>query len=166
MPFRPHRSAPWLCVPGIALLALGLLAAFPPAVHAADLTLREAGSTLLYPLFQRWIPDYAAANPGTAITTDATGSGDGIAEAISGHAQIGASDAYMSDEQAEHNRVVVNIPLAIAAQTLMYPLILPLVGRWNERLAAGYGVSEKNQAGGNPAMILLFHTTASPGTAL
>jgi phosphate transport system substrate-binding protein len=71
-------------------------------------------------LFQHWIPDYAAANPGMVITTAATGSGDGIAQAIAGHVQIGSSDAYMSDEQAEQNRGVVNIPLAIAAQSVNY----------------------------------------------
>jgi phosphate transport system substrate-binding protein len=122
MPFRPHRGAARWRLLGTTTLALGLLAPAPPAAHAADLTLREAGSTLLYPLFQRWVPDYTAANSGTAITLDATGSGDGIAEAINGHAQIGASDAYMSDEQAEHNREIVNVPLAIAAQTVNYNL--------------------------------------------
>jgi hypothetical protein len=51
-------------------------------------------------------------------------------------------------------------------RTLMYPLILPLGRRRNERIAGGFGVPEKNQADGNLAMILLFHPTASPGTAL
>ena len=86
------------------------------------MTLHETGSTLLYPLFQLWISDYAAATPGTTIATDATGSGAGIGEAIAGHVQIGASDAYMSDEQAERNRTIVNIPLAISAQTVNYNL--------------------------------------------
>jgi phosphate transport system substrate-binding protein len=104
---------------GSAALALGWLAPLP-AVQAADVTLHEAGSTLLYPLFQRWVPDYATANPGTNISTAATGSGDGITQAIAGHVQIGASDAYMSDEQVEHNRGILNIPLAIAAQTINY----------------------------------------------
>jgi len=48
----------------------------------------------------------------------------------------------------------------------MYPLILPLGKRWNERITGGYGVPEKNRACGNPAMILLFHPTASRSTAL
>ena len=122
MSFRPYRGAARRGLLCMAALALGLLAPLPPPAHAADPALREAGSTLLYPLFQLWIPDYVAANPGASITTDATGSGDGIAQAIAGHVQIGASDAYMSDEQAEQNRGVVNIPLAIAAQTVNYNL--------------------------------------------
>ena len=58
--------------------------------------------------------------PGITITAAATGSGTGIAAAISGDAHIGASDAYMSDEQAEQNTGIVNIPLAISAQTVNY----------------------------------------------
>jgi hypothetical protein len=51
-------------------------------------------------------------------------------------------------------------------EVLMYPLILPLGGRWKERIAGVYGVPEKNQGRGNPVMILLFHRTASRSTAL
>jgi len=122
MPYRSRSGAARWRLPGSATLALGLFVPLMSAGYAADLTLHEAGSTLLYPLFQRWVPDYAAANPGTVMSTNATGSGDGIAQAIAGHVQIGASDAYMSDEQAEQNRGVVNIPLAIAAQTVNYNL--------------------------------------------
>jgi phosphate transport system substrate-binding protein len=124
---RPCRRISRRTLIGTAALVAGLLAAGPyvlgpPAAAADDLTLHETGSTLLYPLFQRWIPDYMAAHPGTTITAGATGSGAGIAQAIAGQVQIGASDAYMSDEQAEHNREIVNIPLAISAQTVNYNL--------------------------------------------
>lgn len=99
------------------LLAAAIALASPAK---ADMTLNETGSTLLYPLFQRWIPDYMAQAKGVTLTAAATGSGTGIAAAISGDARIGASDAYMSDEQAEQNRAFVNIPLAISAQTINY----------------------------------------------
>ncbi len=102
------------------LLAATLLASLPAG--AAEVTLHETGSTLLYPLFQLWSADYATANPGTSIATGATGSGAGIAEAIAGHVQIGASDAYMSDEDAERDRQILNIPVAISAQTVNYNL--------------------------------------------
>jgi phosphate transport system substrate-binding protein len=88
--------------------------------HAQGTKLNETGSTLLYPLFQRWIQDYSHVAPGVTMTAAATGSGTGIAAAISGDARIGASDAYMSDEQAEQNTGIVNIPLAISAQTINY----------------------------------------------
>jgi phosphate transport system substrate-binding protein len=89
---------------------------------AMPIQLNESGSTLLFPIFKLWIPDYAAANPNVMIATAATGSGAGIDAAISGSAQIGASDAYMSDQQAEQNPQIENIPLAIAAQTINYNL--------------------------------------------
>jgi phosphate transport system substrate-binding protein len=112
MSFRLRRGL--VC---FTMLALGLFAhvamADSPALH-------EAGSTLLYPLFQLWAADYASTHSPMTITAKASGSGDGISEAISGSVQIGASDAYMSDEQAEQNRKIVNIPLAISAQTINY----------------------------------------------
>ncbi len=112
MYFRLHRGL--VC---FTMLALGLLVR---SASASSATLHEAGSTLLFPLFQLWTPDYSSTHSGITITTKASGSGDGISEAISGNVQIGASDAYMSDEQAEQNRKIMNIPLAISAQTVNY----------------------------------------------
>lgn len=105
-----------LAVAGLTL-ASGLLAL--PA-QAAQVTLLETGSTLLYPLFNIWVPDYTKMHPEVKITTQGTGSGTGIAEAISGVAQIGASDAYMADAQIKQNPNILNIPLAISAQTINY----------------------------------------------
>jgi len=102
----------------VVLLTCGPLAIRP--VAAADVILHETGSTLLYPLFQKWSAAYSAANPGMRIAAAATGSGAGLAEAIAGRVQIGASDAYMSDQQAERDRRVLNIPVAISAQTVNY----------------------------------------------
>jgi phosphate transport system substrate-binding protein len=101
---------------GIALLTLGLLS---PAL-AAGIVLKETGSTLLYPVFQLWIRDYSA--PGVSLTAAATGSGAGEQQAIAGQAEIGASDAYMSDEEAEQHPEIKNIPGAISAQTVNYNL--------------------------------------------
>jgi phosphate transport system substrate-binding protein len=97
---------------GVAILTAGVPAS------AAETVLNETGSTLLYPLFQRWVPAYTAAKPGVKINATATNSGQGIQAAIAGTVQIGASDAYMSDEDAEHNRQIISVPLAISAQTV------------------------------------------------
>jgi phosphate transport system substrate-binding protein len=97
-------------------VALGLLL----PVKAAGIVLKETGSTLLYPLFQRWIRDYPAAAPGVTLTAAATGSGTGEKEAMAGQAQIGASDAYLSEEEAEQNQGIKNIPVAISAQTVNF----------------------------------------------
>jgi phosphate transport system substrate-binding protein len=117
MSYLLRRAFRW-CAPilSMALLTFGLLA----SAQAAGVMLKETGSTLLYPLFQLWIRDYPSVAPGVSLTAAATGSGAGVQQAIAGQAQIGASDAYMSDEQAEQNPGIKNIPLAISAQTVNY----------------------------------------------
>ncbi len=105
----------------VILSALSLSALYAlPASAAPTISLLETGSTLLYPLFNLWVPVYTKMNPGVQITTQGTGSGTGIAEAISGVAQIGASDAYMSDAQIKQHANILNIPLAISIQMINY----------------------------------------------
>ena len=89
---------------------------------AAGTVIHETGSTLLYPLFKIWLRDYPGVAPDVSLTAAATGSGVGEQQAIDAKVQIGASDAYLSDEQAEQNPSIKNIPLAIAAQTVYYNL--------------------------------------------
>jgi phosphate transport system substrate-binding protein len=101
------------------LLAAGAALAGGGA-NAAPVKLLETGSTLLYPLFNLWVPDYQKKNPNVQITTQGTGSGTGISQAISGIAQIGASDAYMSDAQMKANPGILNVPLAISSQMINY----------------------------------------------
>jgi phosphate transport system substrate-binding protein len=115
---RSRRSALTILA---AALSCGLIlsggAALAQTVH-----LLETGSTLLYPLFNLWVPDYVKANPGVQITTQGTGSGTGISEAGSGIAQIGASDAYMSPAQVKKIPGILNVPLAISSQMINYNL--------------------------------------------
>ena len=80
----------------------------------AQQRLLETGSSLLYPLFNLWVPVYTKTHPGVQITTQSTGSGTGISQAMSGIAQIGASDAYMSDFLVKQHPTMLNIPLAIS----------------------------------------------------
>ena len=100
--------------------AVGVLAVAP--TRAAGIPLNETGSTLLYPLFTQWIPDYAKVAPDVTLTAAATGSGAGEAAALAGKVKIGASDAYLSDKVAEQNPNILDIPLAISAQTINYNL--------------------------------------------
>jgi phosphate transport system substrate-binding protein len=101
----------------LTLAALLLVSAGGRALAATDLL--ETGSTLLYPLMNLWVAAYQQANPNVQITTQGTGSGTGISQAIAGVAQIGASDAYMADAQIK-NTPMFNIPLAISAQQINY----------------------------------------------
>ena len=100
-----------------ATLAMGTMMASRAAT--AQVRLLETGSTLLYPLFNLWVPVYSKTHPGVQITTQGTGSGTGISEAISGIAQIGASDAYMSDPQVRMHPML-NIPVSISSQMVNY----------------------------------------------
>ncbi|MFZ0630252.1 MAG: phosphate ABC transporter substrate-binding protein PstS [Acidobacteriaceae bacterium] len=97
-------------------VTLALIAA--AALPLAALTVSESGSTLIYPLFQEWVGAYAKVDPGVQMTVAATGSGAGIAGAISKQVEIGTSDAYMDDNQAMANPHILSIPLAISAQTV------------------------------------------------
>lgn len=106
---------------GIIAAGLGLAGAAVPA-RADDVTLLETGSSLLYPLFNLWVPAYSQAHPGVKITTQSTGSGTGISEAVSGLAQIGASDAYLADAMMKQHPDMLNIPLAISSQMVNYNL--------------------------------------------
>lgn len=93
-----------------------------PRTQAAT-TLNETGSSLLFPLFDtRWIPSYHKIAPNIRINAASTGSGTGITEALSGTVQIGASDAYLSSAQMVQTPHVLNIPLAVSAQQIMYHL--------------------------------------------
>jgi phosphate transport system substrate-binding protein len=100
-----------------AVVLITGIAALSVAQSAAP-TITESGSTLMYPLFQTWIDAYRKVDPNLQIRATATGSGAGIAQAIAKQVQIGTSDAYMSDNQAMANPHILNIPLAISAQTV------------------------------------------------
>ena len=76
----------------------------------------------MLPLMQRWAQAYAELSPGTRLTTSGSNSEAGIEAAIKGTAQIGASDAYMSDLEMARHPGILNIPLAISAQTVNYNL--------------------------------------------
>lgn len=104
-----------LCVAALSLMTSTL-------AHAQDLVLSETGSTLLYPLFTTWVDAYMKSHPGVRVTVGATGSEAGIQQVLAGKVEIGASDAYMSDADMRQHPQIINVPLAIAAQTVNYNL--------------------------------------------
>jgi phosphate transport system substrate-binding protein len=105
-----------------AALAVGLFSQLMGPVLAEPVTLGVTGSTLVYPLFNVWASEYAKAHTGVTVKTAASGSGAGIDQAVSGTVQIGASDSYMSDADAKRHPNILNIALAISAQTVNYNL--------------------------------------------
>jgi phosphate transport system substrate-binding protein len=83
-------------------------------------TISESGSGLLFPLAKKWAAAYHQQFPGVTVSTASTGSGKGIALASAGQVDIGASDAYLSSGDLVKNPALLNIPLAISAQTITY----------------------------------------------
>lgn len=106
---------------GVAVLAISTAIGVTQA-HADTTQLVESGSSLLYPLFNLWVPAYTASHHDVEITTTSTGSGAGIAQAIKGLINIGASDAYLSDALAKDRPNILSIPLAISSQAINYNL--------------------------------------------
>jgi len=100
------------------VLVTGVAVASFAGDQTGPLTISESGSTLIYPLFNSWIAEYTKVDPQLHLTASATGSGAGINEVIAKHVEIGTSDAYMSDNQGMANPHILNIPLAISAQTI------------------------------------------------
>jgi len=106
----------------LALFAACLIGSPLRASQAKTIHMIETGSTLLYPLFNLWVPVYTAIHPHVRITTESTGSGTGIAQATARLVQLGASDAYLSPALTREHPGLVNIPLAISSQMINYNL--------------------------------------------
>jgi len=104
-----------------ATLAVGLLALAPPS-RAETITLTETGSSLLYPLLNVWVGEYLRTHDGVHIIAASTNSATGIEQAISGAANIGTSDAFMSDAEIKRYPQMINVPMAISALTVNYNL--------------------------------------------
>ena len=100
--------------------------ALPAKPASKPKSLSETGSTLLFPLISTWAQDYqklytqSSGLPTVTITTGATGSGTGLADAATGTVDIGASDAYLSPTTKTQTPSLVNIALAISAQQINY----------------------------------------------
>ena len=93
----------------LAMLSVSSLALAPAALaRGGDVTLTETGSSLMYPVFKVRASEYARTHPGVTVTVN------------SGAVQIGASDAYMSDADIKRNPQIVNVAMAISAQTVNY----------------------------------------------
>ena len=119
----------------IALASLGIVACSPQsekkpdtmgsaggvAVTGADLT--GAGATFPYPLYSRWVSEYAAAT-GVKINYQQIGSGGGIKQFQEQTVDFGASDAPMSDAEiaAAKGGPSFHIPTVVGVVTIAYNL--------------------------------------------
>ena len=102
------------------LLVLSLvLATILPAAGSNNLV--ESGSTLMYPLITTWARAWMSHPGNVAVETHSTGSGQGVADVISGGAQLGISDAYSIDSTGTPSPLL-QIPLAISGVQVNYNL--------------------------------------------
>jgi phosphate transport system substrate-binding protein len=92
------------------------------AASAATGVIKEDGSTLLQPLMQNWATAYGQRTPGVTVQPAGGGSTKGIDDASGGAVDIGASDAYLSAGDLLKNRKLLNIPLVVSAQSVIYNL--------------------------------------------
>lgn len=101
----------------VAALAAGCSGGGPPGGGVA---LTGAGATFPYPLYTKWVSEYAKSTPGVAINYQSIGSGGGIRQLTERTVDFGASDAPMSDEQLEKAKSVLHIPTCLGAVVLAY----------------------------------------------
>ena len=100
-----------------SVAALGVTASVATA-SASAVTIKEAGSSLVYPLATDWAAHYSGAN----VSTSSVGSGKGINLIQVGQVDIGASDAPMTSSQysLDHAGTPVQIPWALSATGVGY----------------------------------------------
>jgi phosphate transport system substrate-binding protein len=113
----------------IVLLLVGLAGGYflYPAVNkstssstgTSQIQITETGSSLLYPLMEKFGPAYTAYNPNVVLSPASTGSGTGQSYAEQGLINIGASDGYLANASATN---LINVPVAISAQLIWYNL--------------------------------------------
>jgi phosphate transport system substrate-binding protein len=118
-----------------------------------------AGSTFVFPLVAKWIPDYSKTH-GVTITYGPIGSGGGIQQITNRTVDFGASDAPLSPDQQKTCKGCLQIPWALAGTSIPYnvpgaPRHLKLSGRvladiflgkvtsWNDPAIAGLNPGAK-----------------------
>jgi phosphate transport system substrate-binding protein len=103
-------------------IGLAVAGAFVVALPAAAQDLTGAGATFPYPLYAKWIADYAA-KTGVKINYQSIGSGGGIRQFTEGTVDFGASDAPMSDEEISKLKApAYHIPTVLGAVVVTYNL--------------------------------------------
>jgi phosphate transport system substrate-binding protein len=80
-----------------------------------------AGSTFVFPLVAKWIPDYSKSHSVT-ITYGPIGSGGGIQQITNRTVDFGASDAPLTSDQHAACKSCLQIPWALAGTSIPYNL--------------------------------------------
>ena len=84
-----------------------------------DVPLIGAGSTFVFPLVAKWIPDYSK-QYGVAITYGPIGSGGGIQQLTNRTIDFGATDAPLTSDQQKACKSCLQIPWALGGTSVPY----------------------------------------------
>ena len=95
----------------------------PATARSAGVDLTGAGATYPYPIYSKWISDYAA-KTGIKINYQAIGSGGGIRQLSEGTVDFAGSDAPMTDEEMAKAKggPIIHIPSVLGAVVITYNL--------------------------------------------
>jgi len=171
-----------LGVAAIAVTAVVVLAGCGkpslPTAGGTSVTLTGAGASFPYPLYSKWIAEYAKVAPQVRINYQSIGSGGGIQQLKAGTVDFGASDAPLSDDEMKAMpRPVVHIPATAGAVAVVYNLpflketlrltgpvlsaiFLGQITRWNDRR-----IADVNPGVGLPeSAIAVTHRSDGSGT--
>jgi phosphate transport system substrate-binding protein len=105
----------------VVTVVLALVAAAVASATHADVSVSGAGSSLVNPLVQQYIPAVGSAY-GYSLNYASVGSGTGIADITARTVDFGASDAPLNPTQAAACNGCVEIPWALSATSLSYNL--------------------------------------------
>lgn len=108
----------------LAKLAAAAAIVLAPLAAFADVKLTGAGATFPKPLYDRWVAEYSAKNPGVMIDYQGGGSGAGIKGITEKTIDFAGSDAPMSKSELEKlgGAEVVHIPTVAGAVVAAYNL--------------------------------------------
>ena len=148
------------------------------ASPSAGVDLTGAGATFPYPIYSKWVSDYAT-KTGIKINYQSIGSGGGIQQLCAQTVDFGASDAPMSDAEIANAKggPVLHIPTVLGAVVITYnvpgvtqqlkltgelvaDIFLGKITKWNDPRIAALNAGAKLPS----TDILVVHRSDGSGT--
>jgi len=111
-----------------AAVTMTCLFVFQWHVAFADpVAIKGDGSTFAYPMYDKWIGEYAKENPEVRITYQSNGSGAGIHDVMLGNVDFAGTDGPLTNTQmldfsTHRNCEVLHFPTALGADVPVYNL--------------------------------------------
>ncbi|HEX7671923.1 MAG TPA: phosphate ABC transporter substrate-binding protein PstS, partial [Polyangiaceae bacterium] len=130
----------------------------PP--KAGPISLNGAGATFPYPLYSKWMSEYARLHPDVLINYQSIGSGGGIRQISAKTVDFGATDAPMSaDEESKAPGKLAHLPMTLGAVSVAFnvpgvtdvkldpevlaAIFLGTVTKWNDKKIAASNAGVK-----------------------